>query len=64
MQQACNDACKLTLDFDNSLAEKFLTIHSRALCLGADQKTRGPWERDCSVTKEQFSNCRVTFHIF
>ena len=31
---------------------KELVDYSRALCLGADQKTRGLWERDWLITRK------------
>ena len=38
-----------------------LVDYSRAPCLGADQKARGLWERDCCHAKRHFLSLKLNF---
>ena len=40
-----------------------LVDYSRATCLGADQKARGLWERDCKNTCKLLANQTCTVHL-
>ena len=63
IQYALEELEKSKFGFERTAASNFkrkrhegsrneLIDYTRALCLGADQKARGLWERDCSLSKE------------
>ena len=62
IQYALENLGKSKFGFERTVVSKFkskrrvgsgneLVDYSKAPCLGADQKTRGLWERDCQQTK-------------
>ena len=71
IQYALEKLGKSKSGFERTVVSKFkrkrrvgsgneLVDYSRAPCLGADQKARGLWERDCARTDDaSFSNVRA-----
>ena len=71
IQYALEKLGKSKFSFERTVVSKFKSkrrvgsgnepvYYSRAPCLGADQKARGLWERDCSATKNTDRKSPIT----